>query len=77
MSIGANTAISKVCGQRWARLLPLTHAAAYVGEYSLERFRRGRFSDLIVTIDGKEVVDRNALDRRINEIISELQSVVK
>lgn len=73
-TISSNSAIAKICGQRWARLLPLTHAAAYVGEYSLEKFRRGSFADLIVVVDGREVVDRLELDNRINEIIGSLSA---
>ena len=62
--------LSKLCGDRWCRLLPVPLAAAYCGMLVPE-FLKSRFATLIVELDGKERVDRAALDAMIDEAVKE------
>ena len=66
---GAMT-ISKLCGEKWGRLLPVSLAAAYCG-MQVRDFLKSRFAAFICFYDGTERVDRDALDREIDRMTRE------
>ena len=66
---GAMT-LSKLCGERWGRLLPVPLAAAYCG-MQVREFERSRFAVLIFEYDGRERVDRVFLDNEIERMTRE------
>lgn len=55
-----NRVIAELCGQRWSRILPVAHAAAYCG-MTIGQFRK-EFGYLIIDFHGLERVDRDKLD---------------
>ena len=61
---GAMT-ISKLCGDRWPRLMPVPLAAAYCG-MQVREFEKSRFAALVRDYDGRERVDKEALDEAID-----------
>ena len=67
---GAMT-LSKLCGEKWPRLMPVAMAAAYCG-MQVREFAKSRFAALVFDFDGNERVDRAELDAAIDDATREV-----
>ncbi len=68
--------VSKICGNKWPRLLSL-RVAAYVNRSSVSSFKSvPEFTGLIRNILGQECVDRAELDELITKIVESQKQTV-
>lgn len=59
--------VARIAGQRWPRLLSPMLAAVYVGMSDSYEFRASDFGRLVFEMDGRLLVDKEALDAAVDE----------